>query len=684
MKLIRRTVFLDFEYYNTKEDQVTPVCVAYKEPEGGKDWISRSFWLLDDSQKEQFYEVVDHWKEKNFLLSSYSVQAECRAFLALGIDPRQFKWIDLYLEYRMLLNNNDAFSLGQQLIDGKVKTLKKLPPKFLRVESESSGGKAQYSLSAAVFKLLGKKIDTEHKSKMRDLIISGGPFYSQQKESILYYCLSDCLYLDQLLQKMVGNTLKSLLPEHRKTLLQEITGRANYAICTAEMECKGYPIDFYATKNFSASVASILYAVAKEISLLFPEIQAFDFNKAGTRFKRKEAPIRNWIVSQGLDKNWTLTDTGRLSLSLEAFQQVFNFRHEYPQDNFGAQIVRFLKIKQSLNGFAPARKAQQKTFWDSVGKDNRVRPFLGIFGSQTSRSQPSSTGFIPLKASWMRCLILPKPGKALVTIDYSQQEFLIAAMLSGDRNMLAAYASGDVYLHTAKLARAVPQNATKSSHPAERDKFKSTVLGIQYQMGSKGLAEKLSKDTGTPVNESEAQRLIDLYYDSYADYESWIAENYRTYKQQRYLRLEDGWIMWGDNPNRRSIGNFPIQGTGGCVLRKAVTNCRLGNLEVVYTLHDAITVECDSYNTLETINKLAECMLQGFRSSMPLENRHKVDIRLDANVWSPDFTDKPIFETQLCGKVEGVERYVDKRSFREYLRFKPYFFAKEELSEIMT
>jgi DNA polymerase I len=43
----------------------------------------------------------------------------------------------------------------------------------------------------------------------------------------------------------------------------------------------------------------------------------------------------------------------------------------------------------------------------------------------------------------LRCLIKPTEGKILAYIDYSQQEFFIAAVLSDDPNMIDAYKSGD-------------------------------------------------------------------------------------------------------------------------------------------------------------------------------------------------------------------------------------------------
>src|SRR5262249_12947521 len=114
----------------------------------------------------------------------------------------------------------------------------------------------------------------------------------------------------------------------------------------------------------------------------------------------------------------------------------------------------------------------------AVGKDGRNRTLLSAFASKTSRNQPSNSKYIFGLSRWMRGLIKPPPGHGLAYIDWSQQEFGIAAALSGDPNMIAAYRSGDPYLAFAKQAGAVPADATKVSHPAERERFKQCVLGL--------------------------------------------------------------------------------------------------------------------------------------------------------------------------------------------------------------
>ena len=97
------------------------------------------------------------------------------------------------------------------------------------------------------------------------------------------------------------------------------------------------------------------------------------------------------------------------------------------------------------------------------------------------------------------------PGKGLALIDWAQQEFGIAAALSGDAAMQNAYLSGDPYLAMAKAADAVPGDATADTHPNERERFKACALGVQYGIGRARLARQLG------LGESAAQPLMDTH-----------------------------------------------------------------------------------------------------------------------------------------------------------------------------
>ena len=95
----------------------------------------------------------------------------------------------------------------------------------------------------------------------------------------------------------------------------------------------------------------------------------------------------------------------------------------------------------------------------------------------------------------MRNLIKPPPGYGVAYVDWSQQEHGIAAKLSGDTAMQAAYLSGDPYLEFAKQAGAVPPDATKHTHGPQRELFKQCALAVAYGMEAEGLAGRI----GQPV-----------------------------------------------------------------------------------------------------------------------------------------------------------------------------------------
>src|SRR5262249_30327191 len=127
----------------------------------------------------------------------------------------------------------------------------------------------------------------------------------------------------------------------------------------------------------------------------------------------------------------------------------------------------------------------------AVGPDGRNRVLLSAFAARTGRNQPSNSRYVFGPSRWGRGLIQPGPGRALAYVDWSQQEFGIAAALSGDPAMMAAYRSGDPYLAFARQAGAVPPDATKKSHAAVRNQFKQCVLAVQYGQGANGLALRL-------------------------------------------------------------------------------------------------------------------------------------------------------------------------------------------------
>jgi DNA polymerase I-like protein with 3'-5' exonuclease and polymerase domains len=183
-------------------------------------------------------------------------------------------------------------------------------------------------------------------------------------------------------------------------------------------------------------------------------------------------------------------------------------------------------------------------------------------------------------------LIKPQPGFGIAYIDWSQQEFGIAAALSGDPLMQAAYLSGDPYLQFAKQAGAVPADATKTTHKAQREQFKACVLAVQYGMGAEALAQRINQ----PV--VRARGLLRLHRETYRVFWRWSDASLDYAMLHGHLWTTFGWMIHvGPDANDRSLRNFPMQANGAEMLRLACCFAVEAGIRVIAPVHDAILIE---------------------------------------------------------------------------------------------
>lgn len=653
-------LFKDYEYRRVSESTLDLVCCATI-----VDNVSRVWWLFhDDNAKQELKDYLNQHKDK--IIVSYSAEAEASATISLGLNPLDWKWFDLFLEYRMLQNHNSQLLYGNQLVDGKIKNLRLF------------GEKGPQNLAAAVYKLCGIVIDTEEKERIRNILINGtDEEVIKHKEDILRYCLSDTNILPKLLKATI-EYYNTKLPKRdiygvfEGSMLSHIKNEALWrgetAVRTAIMVRHGYPINIEWARNLTENIPQIMNDMVRDINRQFPDIKPFKFNK--DKFSMDQNKVREWIKKN--HREWPLTDTGKYSLKLEAFTDHYNFRHDFPEGNFGAQMVRYLKTAQSLKGFKEAGGSKNNTFWDYVGSDGMVRSYINPYGAQSSRYQPGSVGFLFLKSAWQRSICQAPRGYAVGAIDYSSQEFLLGGAISGDKKMVDAYASGDVYLAYGKTIGVIPPNGTKKTHEKERDAQKPVILGWQYWISEFGLARQLTNITGRPWTPDEAKPLLDQLDETYSTFAEFRTNAITYYQVGRYLKLLDGWYMWGDNHSDRSVANCHVQGTGGCILRKAIQLAQDKGLKVIFPLHDAIYIMFKSTD-LEAMQTLRDCMYEAFIYYFKGRTKDIASlIRMDGKAWSMDYQDGE-YITKNNFVVKTSEYHIDKRAQREYDQFHKYF-----------
>jgi len=408
-------------------------------------------------------------------------------------------------------------------------------------------------------------MDSTEKDSMRELAIRGGPFSQEERKDLINYCEADVEALSKLLPTM--------LPE---TDIDRALLRGRYMKAAAKIEHNGIPID-----------TDTLHLLKEQWELLPQQLIALIDNDYGVFEEQtfKYDLFAKYLIAN--DIPWPRLASGKLDLKDETFRERAK---SYPQLN----ALRELRLSLS----------QLRLSNLAIGSDDRNRCLLSPFRSRTGRNQPSNSKFIFGPSVWLRSLIKPKPNTGIAYIDWSQQEFGIAAALSNDLKMMEAYRSGDPYLAFAKQAGAVPEHATKSSHKAQRDQFKACVLAVQYGMGPDSLAARINQ----PI--AKAKQLLQLHRETYRTFWAWsdAAVDYAMLHNKLWTVF--GWTIHTDNnPNPRFLRNFLMQGNGAEMLRLACCMLIESGIKVCAPIHDAVLIE-SSLDSLDNDIKKAQQLME--------------------------------------------------------------------------
>lgn len=412
-------------------------------------------------------------------------------------------------------------------------------------------------------------IDTVEKETMRTLALRGGDYTPEERRQLLDYCQTDVDALAALLPRMLPRV------DLPRALL-----RGRYMVAAARMEWAGVPIDVEMLQRIRNDWGTIKSQLIAEIDVDYGVYE-------GQTFK-----IERWAnFLRANNIAWPLLESGNPDLSDDTFREM---------SRINPIVSPIRELRSSLS--------QLRLNELAVGKDGRNRTLLSAFASKTGRNQPSNSKFIFGPSVWLRGLIQPLPGKALAYVDYEQQEFGIAAALSGDPAMKLAYTSGDSYLAFAKQAGAVPPVATKQSHRVERERFKVCALSSLYGIGASGLGRRLGE------SEARGRRLLDLHHQTYRRYWEWSESMVNLAVLTGKLQTTFGWpVHVGQETKTTTLRNFRVQGDGAEILRLACCMVTEAGVIVCAPVHDALLIEADNTAIDEVTRKTQDLMEEASR-----------------------------------------------------------------------
>jgi hypothetical protein len=397
------------------------------------------------------------------------------------------------------------------------------------------------------------------------MVLGGGPWSDAGRGAILGSCEARVEAIRRLFAVMAPTI------DWPRALL-----RGRYMTAVARMEREGVPIDMTNLQRLREVWPAALDPLIRDIDRRFG---VFD----GRTFR----PDR-WAA--WLERNripWPTAPDGRPDLGDDAFREVAR-RHP--------DVALMRELRVALDSRDPTAEL-------AIGPDGRNRARLSPFHTVTGRNQLFGSVFGP--AVWLRGLIRPEPGRAMAYIDWAHQEFGIAAALSGDPAMRAAYESGDPYLAFAVRAGQAPPGASPASHGAVRETFKACVLGVQYGMGAEALARRI----GQPA--AKGRELLGLHRETFPGFWEWCDGAEAHAQLLRRLHTVFGWTLHpGRDANPRSLRNFPMQANGAEMLRLACCLATERGVAVCVPIHDAVLVEGPADGIAEVVARTRAAMAE--------------------------------------------------------------------------
>ena len=577
-------ITLDFEFVVEDRERPRPICLVAKSLKTGAE---TKLWIVEGVQ-------CPLPAGQEYLYVAYFASAEWNCFLSLGWDlPARI--IDLYPEYRRMTNGAVGYTT-----------------------------RSGYGLLAAADAFGVTTMDTNHKTDMRELIMSGGPWSPEQQNDILEYCAHDVTITTNLFRQMWPK-----IATDRLALTQALL-RGRYTVAVAKMEFAGTPIDTVLLTKLKSNWPELRLHLIKAVDQDYGVYEGSTF---------KQSKFEHWVSAQAIP--WPRTDLGKLRLDEATFRQMSKSH---------TQVAALHELRITL--------AQMRTLKLHVGTDGRNRTLLSPFASKTGRNQPSTTKFIFGNSAWLRSLIKPQKGFGLAYVDFSSQEIAIAAALSGDPKMWQAYNSGDPYMAFAIQAGLAPEGATKSSHKAIRNRCKQIMLGVGYGMGAEALA------LAAGIHRVEANGLLNNHRMTYRIFWKWAEANQMRALMGEPLVTPLGWKLQLRNdpdPNDRSLLNWPMQSTGADIMRLAACMLTEAGIEVCCPIHDAFLVRFPLAEEIDVIAKTTKLMVDASAIVMGLGYACRVDADI---VRYPDrYMDErgeKMFSTitRLLDTLEATERPV--------------------------
>ena len=339
--------------------------------------------------------------------------------------------------------------------------------------------------------------------------------------------------------------------------------------------------------------ASVLHAHSKELTEKLRTVEAQAYEVAGQQFNLGSPKQLREILFDKLGiPPKAKTPKGEASTAEAVLQEL---AEEYELPRLIMEHRGLSKLKSTYTDKLP-QQIDPRT--------GRVHTSYHQAVAQTGRLSSSDPNLqnIPIRTPEgrrIRQAFTAPPGYVVLAADYSQIELRIMAHLSGDENLLEAFAAGeDVHRATAAEVFATPLAQVSGE---QRRSAKAINFGLIYGMSAFGLAKQLG------IGRIVAQDYIDQYFARYPGVKNYMEQTRRQATEQGYVETVRGRRLYlseidSRNAQRRQYAertaiNAPMQGTAADIIKRAMIDVHRWipgsglDLKMIMQVHDELVFE---------------------------------------------------------------------------------------------
>lgn len=390
----------------------------------------------------------------------------------------------------------------------------------------------------------------------------------------------------------------------------------------ADMEIEGVALD-------TAFLASLSTGMAGRLA----EIETAIYQQVGHAFNINSTQQLSAVLFKDLKLSppdrTRKTVAGHLSTAASVLDEL---RHAHPVVDLIIEQREIAKLKSTYADALPV---------EVNPATQRVHTSYSQTGAVTGRLASSDPNLqnIPIRSELGRLIrqaFIAAPGKALISVDYSQIELRIVAHMAEDEAMIRAFQEDqDIHAATAAAVFGTPPDQVSQEM---RRRAKAVNFGLIYGMSPFGLSRS------TDLTLAEAEEFVRVYFERFPGVRRFLDQIRRGAAERGYVETMLGrrryfpQLMRGATavPDQarsraeREAVNAPIQGTAADIIKLAMLKlpgalAQAGlSARMLLQVHDELVFECPEAELAAAIRVVKDVMQSPVTLRVPLKTDAKV------------------------------------------------------------